>query len=93
MSYSEPESDLEGEPVEVQPDDYIQECLAKAERTYQEWSTPPEPAATEPATSGVPLGKTTRPTARRGRGYLLTLLTSPVSGSSISEDNTKPAPE
>jgi hypothetical protein len=38
MSYSEPESDLEseleGEPAEDQPVNYIKECLAEADRTY-----------------------------------------------------------
>ena len=94
MSYSEPESDLESdlesEPAEIQPGNYIQECLAEAERTYQAWSTPPTPPpAPPPATSGVPPAHTTCPTTRRGRGYLLTLLTSPVLESSVSEDNTR----
>jgi hypothetical protein len=94
MSCSEPESDLksnlESEPAEIQPGSHIQECLAEAERTYQAWATPPTPPpALPPATSGVPPAHTTRPTTRRGRGYLLTLLTSPVLESSISEDNTR----
>jgi hypothetical protein len=96
MSYSEPESnlesdlesDLESEPAEVQPDNYIQECFGEAERTYQAWSTPPTPPPAPPlVTSGVQPAHTTRPTTRRGRGYLLTLLTSPVS---VSEDNARP---
>jgi hypothetical protein len=92
MSYSEPESDLEseleGEPAEDQPANYIQECLAEADRTYQAWSTPPTPPpAPPPATSDVQPAKTTRPTTRRGRGYLLTLLSSPVL---VSEDNARP---
>jgi hypothetical protein len=95
MSYSEPESDLEseleGEPAEAQPANYIQECLAEAERTYQAWSTPPAPPpAPPPATFSVQPAHTTRPTTRRGRGYLLTLLTSPIS---VSEDNARPDTE
>jgi hypothetical protein len=92
MSYSEPESDLEseleGEPDEDQPANYIQECLAEADRTYRAWSTPPTPPpAPPPATSVVQPAKTTRPTTRRGRGYLLTLLSSPVL---VSEENARP---
>ena len=75
MSYSEPESDLEseleGEPAEDQPANYIQECLAEADRTYQAWSTPPTPPpAPPPATSDVQPAKTTRPTTHRGRGIV-----------------------
>ena len=92
MSYSEPESDLEseleGEPAKDQPANYIQECLAEGDRTYQAWSTPPTPPpAPPPATSDVQPAKTTRPTTRRGRGFLLTLLSSPVL---VSEDNARP---
>ena len=92
MSYSEPESDLEseleGEPDEDQPANYIQECLAEADRTYRAWSTPPTPPpAPPPATSVVQPAKTTRPTTRRGRGYLLTLLSLPVL---VSEENARP---
>ena len=95
MSYSEPESDLEseleGELAEDQPANYIQECLAEADRTYQAWSTPPTPPpAPPPATSDVQPAKTTRPTTHRGRGYLLTLLSSPVL---VSEDNAQPDAE
>jgi hypothetical protein len=95
MSYSESESDLEseleGEPAEDQPANYIQECLAEADRTYRAWSTPPTPPpAAPPATSGVQPAKTTRPTTRRGRGYLLTLLSSPVL---VSEENARPEAE
>jgi hypothetical protein len=79
-------------PAEVQPDNYIQECLAEAERTYQAWSTPPAPAST-PATSGVPPAHATGPTNRRGRGYLLTQWTSPVSENSLSENNARPDTE
>jgi hypothetical protein len=90
MSYSEPESDLgsdleselEGEPAEDQPANYIQECLAEADRTYQAWSTPPTPPPPPPpATSGVQPAQTTRPATRRGRGHLLT------------EDNARPDAE
>ena len=95
MSYSEPESDLEseleGKPAEDQPANYIQECLAEADRTYHGWSTPPTPPpAPPPATSGVQPAQTTHPATRRGRGHLLTLLSSPVS---VSKDNARPDAE